>query len=166
MARVRFDGDPALTAQFVTAQGVGAVAGALVLPVLAERFGRYRMLLASFVLLPAALVAYGLAPDPSAATVALVAVGATYMFVFSGIGTTVQMRAPAALRARVLSFYFLALGVLYPIGAAIQGPIADSLGLGVVTAASGLALAVVVGAIRVVRPGRLQAMADPGSATA
>jgi MFS family permease len=166
MARVRFDGDPGLTARFVTAQGVGAVVGALVLPVLAERFGRYRMLLASFVLLPAALVAYGLAPDPAGATVALVAVGGTYMFVFSGIGTTVQMRAPAALRARVLSFYFLALGTLYPIGAAIQGPIADSVGLGAVTAVSGLALLVVVGGIWLVRPARLQAMSDPIPATA
>jgi MFS family permease len=129
--------------------------------VLAERFGRFRMLQASFVLLPAALMAYGLAPSPAAATVALVGVGATYMFVFSGIGTTVQMRAPTALRARVLSFYFLALGTLYPIGAAIQGPIADAVGLGAVTAASGLALLAVVATIRVVRPARLQAMADP-----
>jgi MFS family permease len=161
MARVRFDGDSALTSQFVTAQGIGAVAGAFLLPALAARFGRYRMLLASFVLLPGALVLYGASPTPTAATLALVAVGATYMFAFSGIGTVVQLRAPAALRARVLSFYFLALGTLYPVGATLQGPIADRFGLGQVTAASGLVLLGVIAIVGVVRPARLRAMEDP-----
>jgi len=73
----------------------------------------------------------------------------------------VQLRAPAALRARVLSFYFLALGVLYPIGATIQGPIADRVGLGTVTAASGLVLFGAAAALRVVRPGGVAALDDP-----
>jgi MFS family permease len=161
MARVRFDGSSSLTSWFVTAQGVGAVTGALLLPVLAARFGRFRMLMASFVLLPGALVLYGLAPTPALATAALVGVGATYMFLFSGIGTVVQLRAPAAFRARVLSFYFLALGVLYPVGATIQGPLADRFGLGRVTAASGIVLLGVVAVIRLVRPARLAAFEDP-----
>ena len=161
MARVRFDGASSLTSWFVTAQGVGAVIGALLLPVLAQRFGRYRMLLASFGLLSAALVVYGTVPTAPLAVAALVGVGMTYMFVFSGIGTVVQLRAPAALRARVLSFYFLALGVLYPIGATIQGPIADRIGLGTVTAAAGLALSATVALIAVVRPARLRALDDP-----
>jgi predicted MFS family arabinose efflux permease len=161
MARVRFDGTSSLTSWFVTAQGVGAVLGALALPVLAQRFGRFRMLEVSLVLLPGALVLYGLAPVPAAAGAALVAVGATYMFAFSGIGTVVQLRAPAALRARVLSCYFLALGVLYPVGATIQGPIADRIGLGPMTVASGVALLAVVALLRLVRPARIAALDDP-----
>ncbi|WP_426571568.1 MFS transporter [Aquihabitans sp. McL0605] len=166
MARVRFDGASSLTSWFVTAQGVGAVAGALVLPVLAARLGRYRMLLLSFVLLPAALVLYGLAPTPELATLALVGVGATYMFVFSGIGTVVQLRAPAELRARVLSFYFLALGVLYPVGATLQGPLADHFGLGEVTIASGITLFAVVALLRLLKPERLAALDDPAAVVA
>jgi len=161
MARVRFDGDSNLTSQFVTAQGVGAVAGAFLLPVLAARFGRVRVLVGSFVALPVALVLYGLAPTVVLATLALVGVGATYMFVFSGIGTVVQLRAPAELRARVLSFYFLALGVLYPVGATLQGPIADHLGLGTVTALSGVTLFGVVAVLRLLRPAALATLADP-----
>jgi MFS family permease len=161
MARVHFDGTASLTSRFVTAQGIGAVVGALLLPALASRFGRYKMLLVSFVLLPAALVLYGASPTPLVATFGLVAVGATYMFTFSSIGTVVQLRAPAELRARVLSLYFLALGTLYPIGATLQGPIADEIGLGTVTVASGLALLGAVTLLRVVRPRVLQAMADP-----
>ena len=161
MARVRFDGASSLTSWFVTAQGVGAVAGAFLLPVLADRVGRFRMLVISLVLLPAALVLYGLAPTPVAAGLALVAVGATYMFVFSGIGTVVQLRAPAELRARVLSLYFLALGVLYPVGATIQGAIADQIGLAETTVLSGVVLVAAVAVIRLVQPARLAALDDP-----
>ena len=166
MARVHFDGDAGLTARLVTAQGLGAVLGALTLPVVAERFGRYRVLVGGFGALAVALVAYGLSPSPLLATVAIVAVGGTYMSVLSGIGTVVQLRAPAALRARVLSFYFLALGVLYPIGATLQGPIADRAGLGTVTALSGVAMVVLLGALRLLRPARFAALGDPGPAEA
>jgi len=160
MARVRFDGGAALTSVFVTAQGVGAVAGALVVPALAARFGRHRLLMAGFFALPAALVLYGAAPGPGWATAALVGVGATYICVFSGIGTVVQLRAPMHLRARIVSMYFLALGVFYPIGATIQGPIADRVGLGQVTAGGALALLGFVGLLRVARPERLRALDD------
>ena len=160
MARVHFDGDAGLTARLVTAQGIGAVLGALALPVLAERFGRYRMLLAGLGALAVLLVAYGLAPSPLVATIAIVGVGAAYMSVLSGIGTVVQLRAPTALRARVLSFYFLALGVVYPIGATLQGPVADRVGLGVVTASSGVVMVAALLVVRLVRPARFAALDD------
>jgi MFS family permease len=160
MARVRHDGGSGLTSLFVTAQGIGAVAGALVVPALAQRFGRHRMLMYGLVALPAALVAYGLAPTPIAATVALGIVGAAYINVFSGIGTVVQMRAPAHMRARVVSLYFLALGTLYPIGSMIQGPIADRIGLGQVTVLGALAMLAVVAVLRATRPEPLRALDD------
>jgi MFS family permease len=160
MARVRHDGSPALTSVFVTAQGIGAVLGALLVPVLAERIGRRHVLIGGFVALPVALVAYGLAPTPVSATVALAGVGAAYICVFSGLGTVVQLRAPARLRARVVSLYFLALGTLYPVGATVQGPIADRLGLGPVTVGAAVALLVFVALAWVVRPEWLRALDD------
>lgn len=164
MAEVRFDGTTALTSWFIAAQGVGAVLAAFVLPAMAARFGRYQMLLLSFVLLPGALVLYGAAPTPLWAIGALVLVGFTYMCVFSGIGTVAQLRAPAELRGRVLSFYFLALGTLYPIGTMIQGPIADRIGLGTMTALSGVALLGALVLIRLLLPDRVAALDDPPSA--
>ncbi|HLM63438.1 MAG TPA: MFS transporter [Acidimicrobiales bacterium] len=160
MARVRHDGGPGLTSVFVTAQGVGAVVGALAVPALAERVGRHRLLMAGFVALPVALALYGVAPSPGWATLALVGVGATYIAVFSGIGTVVQLRAPAHLRARVVSLYFLALGALYPLGATVQGPIADRVGLGPVTVGAAFALLGVVALLRSVRPDTLRALDD------
>jgi MFS family permease len=160
MARVRFEGGSGLTSAFVTAQGVGAVTGALLVPALADRFGRRRLLMGGLVALPTALVLYGAAPGPGWAIVALVGVGATYICVFSGVGTVVQLRAPQHLRARVLSLYFLALGVLYPVGATIQGPIADRVGLGATTAGGGVLMLGCVALLRVVRPARLRALDD------
>lgn len=166
MARVHHDGGEGLTSAFVTAQGVGAVGGALLVPTLAERFGRRRVLMHGLVALPLSLVVYALAPSPMLATLALVLVGATYITVFSGIGTVVQMRAPEPVRARVLSLYFLALGVMYPVGSTIQGPIADRVGLPQVTIAGALLLLVAVFLARAFAPAWLCALESPEDATA
>ena len=160
MARLRHDGGEGLTSMFVTAQGVGAVAGALLVPALAQRIGRHRLLMLGLLALPVALMLYGLAPTPLLAVLSLVAVGATYICVFSGLGTVVQLRAPAHLRARVVSLYFLALGTLYPLGTVLQGPIADRVGLGQVTVAGAGALLVFVVLLRLLRPERLRALDD------
>jgi MFS family permease len=160
MARVRYDGGSSLTSLFVTAQGIGAVAGALLVSGIADRIGRHRLLLLGLVALPIALVLYGASPTPAMATLALVLVGATYICVFSGIGTVVQLRAPQQLRARIVSLYFLALGVLYPVGATLQGPIADHVGLGLVTALAALLLLAAVVALRALRPELVRSLDD------
>lgn len=128
-----FNGGESLTAALVACQGVGAVIGALSQSRLYHRFGRARLLKASFFATPVAMILYGLAPNPTAACVAMTLVGACYIFVFAGSNTLVQLRAPEALRARVLSIYLLALGVLYPIAAVIHGDLADRYGLREVT---------------------------------
>lgn len=161
MARVRFGShDGFLTSVFVTAQGIGAVAGAIAVPSIAHRIGRHRLLLVGLVWLPLALVLYGASPTSSLAAVALLDVGAAYICVFSGIGTVVQLRAPAALRARVISLYFMSLGVSYPVGAALQGPLADRLSLAGVTVGGALVLLTIVGATALLRPNVLRAMDD------
>jgi MFS family permease len=160
MARVRHHGGSALTSAFVTAQGVGAVVGALLVPTLAQRLGRHRLLMYGLVALPVALVLYGAAPTPDLATVSLAFVGASYICVFSGLGTVVQLRAPAEMRGRVVSVYFLALGTLYPVGSLIQGPIGDRVGLGQVTVASAVLLLVVLAVVHVLRPDRLRSLDD------
>jgi MFS family permease len=145
MAQVRHGGGATLTSIFVTAQGVGAVGGALIVPVLVQRFGRRPFLLRSVFALGTVNVLYGLAPHPVLATVALVGMGACYIAVFSSLNTIVQLRAPAELRARMISLYFVALGALYPVGALVQGPLADRFGLTEVAVGSGLLLIAVFG---------------------
>jgi MFS family permease len=149
------------TAVLVTAQGIGAVIGALALTPLAARVGRGRLLLADLVLLPVLLVLYGLAPTFVVATAALLLVGAAYIGVLAGLNTVVQLRAPEALRARVLSLYMVALGVIYPLGAIIQGAVADHLGLRTVVVGTAVLLLAFLIAFHLARPHLTDSLDDP-----
>ncbi len=146
------------TAILVTAQGVGAVAGALVLPGLAARIGRRRQVVGALFTLPLLLVAYALAPSLWWSAAALLAVGACYIGVLSGLNTVVQLRAPQAARGRVLSLYMLSLGTIYPIGAILQGSVGHAVGVREVTAAGAIALAAVLVAALVLRPSVFRAL--------
>ncbi len=152
-----------VTAFLVTAQGVGAVAGALALPSLAERFGRLAVLRTALVVLPVLLVAYGLAPSLATAVPAFVAVGAGYIFVLSGLNTVVQLRAPAAVRGRILSIYMMALGLIYPLGAVVQGWIADTHGMRAVTVGGAVVLFAALVLLMLLRPSLFATLADPAS---
>jgi hypothetical protein len=110
------------------------------------------------------LEAYALAPNLILAAATLTLVGAAYIGVLSGLSTVVQLQAPEAYRGRILSLFFVALGVTYPIGALIQGPLADWIGLApTTTAAAGLLLAGLV-AVAVLRPTVLDALGANGPA--
>ena len=154
------------TALLTTAQGAGAVLGALCLAPLAARLGRGRLLIWNLALLPAVLVAYGAAQNRWEGVALLFLVGLVYIGVLSGLTTLVQLRAPQAYRGRVLSFFLVALGVAYPIGSLAQGPIIDWIGLGWTTAGSAVLLALIMAVAAVRSPGFVRAIiggmnADP-----
>ncbi len=150
----------AATAALTTAQGAGAVAGALCLPPLALRFSRGRVLRWSLALLPLALAGYGTARSLWLAVTALFVVGMVYMSVLSGLQTVAQLQAPAAYRGRVLSFFLVSLGVAYPLGSLAQGPVANHLGVGWTTVGAALLLGVICLAARWRWPGFVRALAD------
>jgi MFS family permease len=149
------------TSLLVTAQGVGAVIGAMVLPSLAEQVGRRRMVRGALFLLPLLLINYGLSPTLWWSLVTFVLVGAGYIAVLAGLNTVVQLRAPAASRGRVIGFYMMALGIIYPIGAVLQGLVADRIGIRPVTVGGALILLVVLGLLAALRPHLLGALDDP-----
>ena len=153
------------TSILVTAQGVGAVGGALALTPLVARFGRRRVLIADLVAVGTFLVLYGAAPDLWLGTVTLVLVGASYIGVLAGGNTIVQLYAPAALRGRMLGIYMMALGILYPVGALLQGWLGGWLGLRAVTAGGAVLLLglVGVGLAGGAFPGRLDGPATTAS---
>jgi MFS family permease len=149
------------TGVLTTAQGAGAVAGALCLTWLAARFGQGRVLAASLAGLPVVLVAYGCSQTLWWAAPALFAVGLVYLFVLTGLSTVVQLHAPPAYRGRVLSFYLVALGVAYPVGSLIQGPVADRIGIGWTTTATALLLWLVLAAASLALPAARRALLAP-----
>jgi predicted MFS family arabinose efflux permease len=112
----------------------------------------------SLALLPVTLVAYSTSQTPWWGAASLFAVGLVYIGVLSGLSTVVQLRAPAAYRGRVLSFYLVALGVANPVGSLVQGPVIDRIGVGWTTAGSALLLALVMAAVAAWRPALVRAI--------
>ncbi len=151
------------TGVLTTAQGIGAVIGALAVPGLAVRFGRRRTLLAWLVCTPALVTVYAWMPTLPSAAVAMVLLGASYIGVLTGLQTVVQVRAPAAFRGRVVSLFLVALGTLYPLGALWQGVVGDAVGLRWATTLGAGTLLVVIVALALLRPGTLRAL-DPRAA--
>lgn len=150
------------TALLTTAQGLGAVVGALLIPPVAERSGRGRLLVWALYLLPVVLVGYDLAPALVVAAALLFLVGLVYIAVLSGLSTVVQLRAPFEFRGRVLSLYLVALGVGYPIGSLVEGPLADRFGLPWTTSGAAVVLAAVLAALFLWRRQILVALTEQG----
>jgi MFS family permease len=158
-----FDNERTGTAILVTAQGVGAVAGALALAPLAMRFGRRRTLVLNLFVLPGLLMVYALTPELWLAAIALFVVGAGYIGILSGLMTVVQLRAPTAVRGRVLSLFMVALGTIYPIGAVVQGALGDRIGLRATTISGAAVFFVLFTSLVLRRPDLVDALDDPPS---
>jgi MFS family permease len=148
------------TAVLTTAQGIGAVLGALAIAPLAAAWGRGRVVVAQLVALTVALVGYAYSPSLALAAISLTVVGAIYIGVLSGLQTVVQLRAPDEYRGRILSIYLVALGVVYPIGSLIQGPLADRIGLPATTTAFAVLLLVVVLTMASTRPQTVRVLGE------
>jgi MFS family permease len=140
------------TTWLVTAQGVGAVAAALALPVIAQRTSRVLALRGSIGALALSLILYALAPSLVLAVAAMILVGGSYMGTLAGLNTSVQMHAPLAERSRILSLYTLSLSIFYPLGAFVQADLARSFGVRDVTLVSAILLVAVIGAVRFLKP--------------
>ena len=161
MAAKVFDSPKGGTFVLITAQGLGAVAMALALGGLVDRNGPRRTLFGLMGLLPFALVAYALAPVLAVSAFTLFVVGALYLGALSTFTTIAQLRSPASIRGRVLSVHTMILGSLYPLGAVVQGKLADAIGLRATTAASGICMLAALLLARALRPHAGEAIDTP-----
>lgn len=111
-----------------TAQGIGAVFGALASVWLTQRFGHGRIV--SFILIAVSLVVFLLSRMTATipAAVFMGFMGACYVLFFVNINTLIQKEVPDEFRGRVLSLYTLCFLGLTPLGALMMGFIAESLG--------------------------------------
>ena len=124
-----FKGGAGTTSIFVTAQGAGAIAGALIVPKMGERWGRERALLVGFASLAPGLMVYAIAPTSAVAAAALVVIGAGYFCVLVSGQALLQLDAPLNLRARVMALFSIALGLPYVVAVTIHGFVGDAWGL-------------------------------------
>jgi MFS family permease len=151
------------TSVLVTAQGVGAVLMAFSLGSLVTRFTARRVLVTLMAALPFALTAYAAAPALGASALALFVVGLLYLGALSSFTTIAQLRVTSEIRGRVLSVFTVILGSLYPLGAIVQGKIADHVGLRWTTFVSAVLMLVAIVVTRLVRPGITEAIDEPSA---
>ena len=151
-------GGPAV---LTTAQGVGAVVGALAIAPLAKARGQRFVILSSLIGLSVALALYGAAPSLVLAALGIALVGGTYIGVLSGLNGLVQLRAPEEARGRVLSLFMMALGIVYPIGLIVEGAIGQAIGIRLLTVLTGIVLAGVLGVIALSWPETFRALRAP-----
>jgi hypothetical protein len=107
---------------------------------------------------PIALIVYGLAPNITVAIVAILFVGALYFAALSSFSTTAQLRAPATMRGRVVSLNQVILGTVYAFSVNVQGQLGDRFGLRRVTVGGAVLSLVVLGLVRILRPGYSRAL--------
>ncbi len=124
-----FRGGAGTTAVFVTAQGLGAILGALTVPRLGERWGREGALVVGFAALAPALLIYAVAPSSAVAAAALVVIGGGYFCVLVSSQALLQLDAPIELRARVMALFSIALGLPYVVAVTVHGFVGDAWGL-------------------------------------
>ncbi len=149
------------TTWLVTAQGVGAVGGALVLPAVAQRTSRLAVLRAAVATLAVSLAAYGISTNLTAAAASMVLVGGAYVGTLTGLNTSVQVHAPRETRSRILALYTLSLSIFYPLGAFAQAAAAKLAGVRAVTLGAAGALALLVVSVELLRPNYWRAMGTP-----
>ncbi len=111
------------------ALGVGAIAGAFILPRIRARLSSNTMLLIASIVYGAALVAVVLVPNAAVIMVVLIPTGVAWMAVLSSMNAEMQLFLPAWVRARGLSVYQMVLFGAQAGGAVIWGVIAGPAGL-------------------------------------
>ena len=130
------------------ALGVGAVAGAFVLPRIRARLSSNAMLLVASIIYAAALVTLVLVPNAAVILIVLIPTGIAWIAVLSSMNAAMQLFLPAWVRARGLSVYQMVLFGAQAGGAVIWGVIAGPAGL-VVTFL--IAAAVMVAGVATIR---------------
>ncbi len=158
-AREVFHVNEAAYGYLAAAFGIGATAGAVVLGAYGDGLRRSRLATVAIFIYGLALVAMGLTPVYTGGLVAMFVIGAAYLVVVSALNTALQESVDPRFRGRVVALYFMAFTGGYPIGALLQGWLADQVGVRPVVAGAGLVLAAYA-ALLVVRPALARSL-DP-----
>jgi len=109
----------------MSANGLGALVGALVIASLSQRVARERVIRWGLLAMALGIFGLALARTQVAAVAVLVPMGFVFLASVSSINTSLQMTCPPEVRGRVMSLFVLAFMGMMPVGAAIFGPIAE-----------------------------------------
>jgi MFS family permease len=129
VARHRIAGGPGLYGFMLGAIGVGAIAGAFILPWLRGKLGPDRTVAAGTIGTAAALVLFGLARGPAAGLTASVLAGVSWIWVLASFNVSAQVALPDWVRGRGLAVFVTVLFGSVSAGSALWGYVAGLIGL-------------------------------------
>ncbi len=134
--------------------GVGAVAGASLLPGLRKRFAPTELLLAGSVTLAVVALLLGYVQVTAIAALALACGGSAWILALSTLNSLYQLSLPQWVKTRGMSFYLVVFQGGTAVGSALAGLLAQHAGLAVTMAvvAGGLMLGPVAGLRYALRP--------------
>lgn len=141
IARDLLGGDAAIFGVLLGASGVGAVAGALYVSALRERFGTERATRFLLVFAGAGLILAGLSRNLMLTCLAMFAAGASNILIIALYNVAVQLSAPRWVLARALSLFSAALTGGIALGAWVWGEIANATSVDSAVIASGAIMA-------------------------
>jgi MFS family permease len=161
MAQLVFDGTAVDTAHFTMAQGFGSVVGAFLLAATVRRFGRHQVMVALLVALPIFEMFFAVAPSKWVALIGAFLLGGGYVAITVGMTVIVQLRTSRELRGRVIALTFMTLSLGYPVGATVQGRLADEFGIRQVLFVAPVIYLVILGVIALRSPQWFRSLSDP-----
>ena len=157
VARDQVAGGPGLYGVLLGAIGVGAVAGAFVLPRFKAQFGPDRVVALGSAGTALALLLFGLARHPAIALAASALSGLSWIAVVATLNVSAQVALPAWVRGRGLAVYVTVMFGSMALGSLIWGEMASLIGL---PAAQHVAAALALVAVPMLRRWKLNAGAD------
>jgi predicted MFS family arabinose efflux permease len=127
----------------LTFMGLGAIAGALLLPRLRGRLGANALTLVASLVLAASMAALAMVESFAAASSALFLTGLAWIAMMASLNGSAQASSPGWVKARALAIYLLVFQGSMTAGAALWGSVASAVGVSptLLVAAAGLVLA-------------------------
>jgi MFS family permease/tetratricopeptide (TPR) repeat protein len=137
-----------VTSRLMSAQGIGAILGSVMLASLIIRFRRSMVITFALISVSVLLPLHVMVPSVPVTALVLAALGAVSAITFSSFMGVVQRDAPATERGRILAWQQGAIGLTYGLGLTVHGIVADRFGLQPLYIAGGLCTLAVVVAMR------------------
>jgi MFS family permease len=147
IAKIQLAGGSLLYSTLLACLGVGAVAGALVLPRVHRKLGADRMVAAGTLATAAAVATLALVGSVPVAAVLCLALGASWIAVLSSLNVAAQMALPGWVKARGLSVYLIVFFGAMTLGSVFWGQVAAQHGIPAALLGSGAGLVVALIAV-------------------
>ena len=139
-AREEFGVDERGYGFLAAAFGIGATLGSVVLSGYGDAVRRSRLTVVAITAYGLAVAGMGLTPWYGGGLVAMFGIGAGYLVIVSALNTSVQETVDPLFRGRVMALYAMSFTGGFPLGALLQGSLADVFGVRPVVTVAGAAL--------------------------